>query len=53
MARYRYVFLSSDERKKAAVKLYEKSESAAPDLGGELLPKGEHGAFARARRRAR
>ena len=53
MARYRYVFLSSDERKKAAVKLHEKSEAAAPDLGSELLPKGENGAFARPRRSAR
>ena len=53
MARYRYVFLSSDERKKATVKLYEKSDAAAPDLGSELLPKAEHGAFARPRRFAR
>ena len=53
MARYRYVFLSSDKRKKAAVTLHEKSEAAAPDLGSELLPKADHGAFARARRSAR
>jgi len=53
MARYRYVFLRSDERKKATAKLYEKPEAAAPDLGGELIPKGEHGAFARPRRLAR
>ena len=52
MARNRYVFLSSDKRKKA-LKSPEKSEVAAPDLGSDLVSKGEHGAFARPRRSAR
>ena len=51
MARYRYGFLRSDGNKEAAVR--EKSEEFARELGGELLPKNEHGAFARPRRFAR
>ena len=53
MARYRYDFLRSNRNKEATVKAHEKSDDVARDLGSELLPKSEHGAFARPRRSAR
>ena len=53
MARYRYAFLRSNGNKEATVKVRDQSDDLARELGGELLPKSAHGAFARPRRFAR